>query len=336
MGILFRTNQLETKSKVLEFIEEWNAPAEFLVVKTSGSTGQPKEVKLLKKHMIASAQATGDFLGLKKGNSALLCLSVDTIGGRMMIVRSLVLGLELVVSDVSSSPLHNIEDHIDFCAMVPMQVQNSLNEHTDRLSKIDKLIIGGGPVSTGLIDQLQEIPTEAFHTFGMTETISHIAMKSLNHPLENEFRCLPNVQIESNNGALVISAPNIGVSQLETNDEVEITSNNRFKWLGRSDFVINSGGVKLHPEEIEAKLSDLITQPFFVFGEKDDFWGEKLILLIENRNELNITKNDLSKVVSKFAIPKEIRYIAEFTYTKSGKINRLISQELPNVAQQVL
>ncbi|MDG1332390.1 MAG: AMP-binding protein [Crocinitomicaceae bacterium] len=321
---------------MLEFIEEWNASSAHVLVKTSGSTGQPKKISILKEHMIASAKATGQFLGLEKGNTALLCLSMDTIGGRMMVVRSLVLDLNLIVSDVTSTPLTAIKEEIDFAAMVPMQVQKSLDEDSTKISEIKKLIIGGGPVSPTLIDDIQEIPTQVYHTFGMTETISHIAMRQLNHPLEDDFKCLPNVQIGSRNGSLLITAPDIGVTDLHTNDEVTLTSESSFRWLGRTDFVINSGGIKLHPEEIESKLSSLIAQPFFVFGEKDDLLGEKLILLIEHSEELNLNKSDFQSVLANRTIPKEIRYTSQFEYTKSGKINRLISQELPNVAQQVL
>jgi O-succinylbenzoic acid--CoA ligase len=336
MGIQFRTEQPEIKRKVLDFIEEWNSSAEYIDVKTSGSTGSPKEISLSKQYMKASARATGRFLGLKKGDSALLCLSMDTIGGRMMVVRALELQLELIVSDVTSTPLANLDTSIDFAAMVPMQVQKSFENHREKVSRIKTLIIGGGPVSPALIDQLQNIPTLAYHTFGMTETISHIAMRKLNHPPESDFKCLPNVKIESNEGQLLITAPNIGVSELETNDIVELTSEQSFRWLGRSDFVINSGGIKLHPEEIEAKLSNLISSPFFVFGEKDELLGEKLILLIESDDPLEVSKNQFSAVLTKHAIPKEIRRVSKFDYTPSGKINRLTSQKLPNVPQQVL
>lgn len=336
MAIRFVTNHQETKQKVLDFIDEWNDLSEEIVVKTSGSTGHPKEIQLLKKHMIASAKATGEFLGLKAGDSSLLCLSMDTIGGRMMVVRSLVLDLDLIVSDVTSTPIIGLKDTIDFAAMVPMQIQKSLNENPDKVPMIKRLIVGGGPVSNDLIERIQEIPTKVFHTFGMTETISHIAMKSLNQPFEDEFKCLPGITIAEKEGSLVISAPEIGVHQLETNDAVEIISSTAFRWLGRTDFVINSGGVKLHPEEIESKLSELIYSPFYVYGEADQFLGEKLILIIENSKNLGISKNDLQTLLTKHSVPKEVRYVSQFEYTHSGKINRLTSKALPNVAHEVL
>ena len=336
MGIQFQTEQPEIKRKVLDFIEEWNSSSDHIRVKTSGSTGSPKEIFLLKEHMKASAHATGDFLELNEGDLALLCLSIETIGGRMMVVRALELGLNLIVSDVTSSPLSNLNEEFDFVAMVPMQVQKSIENNPEKLSKIGKLIIGGGPASPSLVDQLQNIPTFAYHTFGMTETISHIAMRKLNHPLKDDFQCLPNVMIATKNDKLVITARNIGVTDLETNDIVEITSESSFRWLGRADFVINSGGIKLHPEEIEAKLSNLISIPFFVFGEKDDLLGEKLILLVESEYPIAVSKGQFTSVLSKHSIPKEIRRVQKFDYTASGKINRLTSRELPNVTQPIL
>lgn len=336
MAIRFETIQTETKQKVLDFIEEWNAPSQEIRVKTSGSTGKPKEIILQKKHMIASAKATGNFLGLKKGDSALLCLSMNTIGGRMMVVRSLVLNLELIVSDVTSTPLSGINSDIEFAAMVPMQVQQSLIEHPEKVNKISKIIVGGGPVSNELINQLQGISSKVYHTFGMTETISHIAMRSLNQPLLDKFKCLPGITIDQKEGSLVITAPEIGVHQLETNDAVNIISQTAFHWLGRTDFVINSGGIKLHPEEIESKLATLISSPFFVYGAPSEQLGEKLILMIASLKNLGLSKADFAISLEKYAIPKEIRYVDHFEYTHSGKINRISSKTLPNVAHEVL
>lgn len=336
MPIRFETEKLEIQQKVRDFLEEWNAPSLEIIVYTSGSTGKPKEIRLQKAHMIASAKATGKFLGVQKGDSALLCLSMDTIGGRMMVVRALVLELNLIVSDVSSNPLSLIDEELSFAAMVPLQLEKSLQESPEKLERIGKLIIGGGPVSNELIGKIQDARTEIYHTFGMTETISHIAMRKLNHPLENEFHCLPGIEISEIEQNLIIEAPQIGVHRLQTNDVIERISQTSFRWLGRSDFVINSGGIKLHPEQIESKLAQIIAFPFFVFGEKDAQLGEKLILLIEHESSLELTKTRFKEVLPPYSIPKEIRYVNQFTFTESGKINRLISQQLPHVAHEVL
>lgn len=170
----------------------------------------------------------------------------------------------------------------------------------------------------------------------MTETISHIAMRQLNHPCHENFDCLPNVTINDQDGSLCITAPDIGVFELKTNDVVEVLSNRSFKWLGRTDFVINSGGVKLHPEVIEQSLAQFIQVPFFVYGEADDLLGERLILALESPANMGITKKDFHELLSKHEVPKEIRYIQQFEYTLSGKINRLASKKLSNVAREVL
>lgn len=336
MPIQFETRENETNEKVLAFIDEWNAPTSEIVVHTSGSTGKPKKIVLRKQHMIASAKATGEFLGLKKGDRALLCLSMDTIGGRMMVVRALVLELKLIVVDVSSNPLANVDGNITFAAMVPMQVQNCLDANLSRFANIEQLIIGGAAVSEKLIDQLQELSTKVFHTFGMTETISHIAMRSLNHPREGQFSCLPGISVDEKNSSLVIDAPTIGVHNLQTNDAIELLSPTSFRWLGRTDFVINSGGVKLHPEEIELKLVNLIVRPFFVSGEPDTRLGEKLILWVESVQRLNLKKSDFASLLANYSIPKEIKYLNKFAYTSSGKIDRITSKSLPHVALEIL
>lgn len=336
MTIRFVTEDPEIRRKVDQFLAEWNSPSLEICVHTSGSTGTPKEIRLQKKHMMASAKATGEFLGLSAGNTALLCLSLDTIGGRMMVVRAIVLDLDLIVSDVTSTPLTHVNEQVDFAAMVPMQVEKSLQETTEKVNDIEKLIIGGGPVSTALINRLQTITTKAYHTFGMTETISHIAMRRLNHPLEQVFECLPGVHISESEGKLVINAPTIDVEDLETNDAVEMISNTSFIWLGRTDFVINSGGVKLHPEQVESQLSKLIQEPFFVFGEADDTLGERLILAIKRHEPLKLNKEHFQPLLSPYSIPKEIRYFEEFDYTSSGKINRLTSKKRTYVAHEIL
>lgn len=336
MTIRFVTSHQEIKDKVNDFVEEWNNSSEEICVHTSGSTGYPKEIRIRKEYMIASAKATGKFLDLKAGDTALLCLSMDTIGGRMMVVRSLVLDLQLIVSDVTSTPLDSLHEPIDVAAMVPLQVEKTLSQNHADMEQVEKLIIGGGPVSNSLVQELQSISTRAFHTFGMTETISHIAMRSLNHPLQHAFLCLPEIRVTENDGSLVIHAPTIGVASLRTNDAVDILSETSFIWKGRTDFVINSGGVKLHPEKIEAQLASIITFPFFVFGEEDELLGERLLLAIENHEKLHLSKKDFETVLSKYETPKEIRYFEQFDYTASGKINRLTTKKRSYVAHEVL
>ena len=330
MKIRFETNNPELIEAVQAFMVEWNNNSEVIVVQTSGSTGIPKTIEIEKKYMIASANMTGEFLKLKAGDTALLCLSPSTIAGKMMIVRSIVLGLDLVVTDVSGRPLKKLTEEVDFTAMVPFQVEQSLKD----LKKVKKLIIGGAPISPALWKRIAESNVEAFQTFGMTETISHIALRKIELP-ESGYIPLNGVEIDSQNDCLVITAPQLRVHQLITNDIVNINKDGSFIWLGRADFVINSGGVKIHPEQVEKQLSQLIAQPFFSFGIEDDSLGQKHVLCIEGN--FQIDKDKMMRVLENYHVPKEVYFFDTFEYTTSGKINRLKTIERrANAKKQVL
>jgi O-succinylbenzoic acid--CoA ligase len=321
----------EISSEVSLFIKEWFNDKSYVEVQTSGSTGTPKVIQLPKKQMINSALATGDFFNLPEKTTALLCMSANFIAGKMMLVRALTLGWQLDIVEPSSNPLKNIDKKYDFSAMVPLQLNNSLNE----IYKIKKLIIGGGAVSKELISKLQGIKNEVFATYGMTETITHIAIKKLNnYQVENveasHYKTLPNVLISTDKrGCLVINAPKISYEIVITNDLVELISETEFKWLGRFDTVINSGGIKLIPEQIEEKLSEIINQRFFVAGIPDIVLGEKLILIIEFKSlKVESLKVELFnrikqlKQLNKYEIPKEIYVLDHFIVTETNKINR--------------
>lgn len=330
MKVEFASDDPIRINDVRYFINEWHNDLDFIESTTSGSTGTPKTIRLLKKHMIASAKMTGEFLNLKVNDSALLCMSTNTIAGKMMVVRAIVLDLNLIVSDVTSTPLKNNDRKIDFAAMVPMQVEGSLNE----LSRINKLIVGGATISNRLWGVISESDVIAYQTFGMTETISHIAMRRISNESTN-YKILPGIEIAVEDECLRINAPDLGVENLQTNDHVEIDEDSSFRWIGRKDFVINSGGIKIHPEVVEEKLGALIKQPFFVIGLPDDTFGEKLILCIEG--DCSILKSELEGCLDKFYIPKEVFYFVEFNRTESRKVNRLKTIErIEDAKKQVL
>lgn len=339
MPIEFITNNQDLIDQVNAFEKEWNSSSEVIYTQTSGSTGTPKTIEIQKKYMIASARATVDFLNIKSGSTSLLCLSPKTIGGKMMMVRAFVENMRLLVVDVSSDPLAQIPENeqIDFAAMVPMQLENCLNR-INRLSSIKKLIIGGAPMSSKLISECSTIQPIVFQTFGMTETISHIALKQINGNAQHTYEALNQVSFEqTENGALIINAPNIGVEKLMTNDIVELHSSTSFSWLGRSDFAINSGGIKIHPEMIEQQLSKSIALPFFSWGIPDDQLGQKHILCVEGNVIAELSKEVLAQLLNKFEIPKEVHYFSQFVYTESGKINRSLTfKQSANVVEKVL
>ena len=318
-------------ASISTFLSNWFSSDDFITVQTSGSTGKPKLIQLKKEFMINSALATGEFFDLKENTTALLCLSVDFIAGKMMLVRALVLGWKLDVVAPVSNPIGNLNKEYDFAAFVPMQLQNSLKN----IHKIKTIIVGGGIVSSKLEKQIQNIKTQVFATYGMTETITHIAVKKLNNVSEDElisasyYRVLPNIKISRDTrNCLVINAPKVSQEIIITNDVVEIISENKFNWLGRFDNVINSGGIKLHPEIIEEKLSSIIKERFFVIGIPDEILGEKLALIIESEVISSTNKKFLKqkiqdfKSLSRFEIPKEIYFVSQFKETETKKIQR--------------
>jgi O-succinylbenzoic acid--CoA ligase len=309
------------QKEVGEFILQWTDANHTVAVKTSGSTGKPKTIKLSKQAMVHSAIATGDYFKLRPGNSALMCLPATFIAGKMMIVRALILGLRLDLVEPTSNPLETVRKNYMFSAMVPMQLQNSVNQ----LYKIKTLIVGGAQVTKELVEKLQESPTTVYATYGMTETITHIAVKKLNKLRKQSaakyFEVLPKVRISQNKkGCLVIDLPYISKSPMVTNDVVRIHSNTTFELLGRLDNVINSGGIKIQPEPLEAKLASHIKTDFFIGSQENEVFGEEVILVVEGKEQK--FSSNIFRDLQKHEIPKKIIFLDVFKRTSSGKINR--------------
>lgn len=304
----------EYEKSIGDFLLDWFDDNPYIDLQTSGTTGTPKIIRKNKQALVNSALATGDFFKLKPGDTALCCLPVQFIAGKMMLVRSFILGLEIDFVAPNSNPLENVNKKYDFVAMVPLQVQNSLNE----LHKVKKLIIGGAKMANSLENKLLNVSTKVYETYGMTETITHIAAKKIG---ERVFSILPNVSISQNeNDCLVIDAPQLSDERLITNDLVELINDHQFVLLGRIDNVVNSGGVKLIPEKIEEKLADAIAARFFVGGIPDADLGEKLVLVIEG--EKQVLDDSIFTVLDKYEKPKAVFFVPEFEITESGKIKR--------------
>lgn len=323
-----------------EFLDDWNSPSETLLVHTSGSTGKPKPMMVEKQRMLNSARVTCDFLGLKPGNTALLCMSLDYIAGKMMVVRSIERQLRLVVVKPSGHPLSdeslsNVDSYVlgkglDFVAMVPMQVFNSLQVpiERERLSRIKHLIIGGGAIDDKLASQLRLLPNAVWSTYGMTETLSHIALRRLNGSDVSEwYQPFDGVSISTNEeGCLMIDAPQVCCSPLLTNDIAEIQSNGdsvRFRILGRKDNVICSGGIKIQIEEVEDILRKHLDMPFMIVKRKDEKFGEIAVLITESEN-LEKVKCVCQKNLLKYWVPKEFLYADHLPLTETGKPKRNI------------
>ncbi len=319
---------LDYERSIGDFLIDWLNPLDHVFVKTSGSTGEPKTIRLEKQKMVNSAIATGDHFDVTVGDTALHCLPADFIAGKMMLVRAMILGLEIDLIEPTSDPQYDREYSYHFAAMIPLQVANCF----DHLGNIDVLIVGGAPIPYKLLRRIQEPRTRIYETYGMTETITHIAARKLNHFRmdvdydERFFRTLPDVSISTDaRGCLVIDAPNVSDETIVTNDLVRITRPNEFEWLGRIDNVINSGGVKLIPEEIEPKLSPAIPQRFILVGMPDERLGEQMVLIVEG--EASSTDALLDKLrtlddVGRYEIPRQVFFIEHFPETENGKIKR--------------
>ncbi|RYJ42414.1 AMP-binding protein [Flavobacterium beibuense] len=297
-----------------EFLLDWFDHRDFIEMQTSGTTGLPKMIRVEKQAMVNSALATGEFFDLDEGIKVLHCLPTQFVAGKMMLVRAFILGWDMDMIAPVSHPLERLDTVYDFSAMVPLQAQNSLMQ----LKQVKKLILGGAKVSQALSNQLKGMPTKIYETYGMTETITHIAAKPIG---DEAFTVLPNVEISQDERHCLVIDPYIICDEpVVTNDVVEIVSDTQFIWLGRYDNVINSGGVKLYPEQIEEKLSEYINRRYFVKGMPDETLGEKLVLVIEG--EPYALEDDVFKRLGKFEKPKEILFVPKFAETVSGKVIR--------------
>ena len=320
------------EAKVISFLVEWFSDYTTVPVQTSGSTGVPKVFDIEKARMISSARMTCDFLDLKTGDCALLCLPVEYISGKMMLVRSAERGLKLQVVTPSSTPFENVHEKIDFCAITPLQAENSLKQ----LHLIRNIIIGGAQVNENLKRKIHtELlsiggnSTRIFETYGMSETLSHIALKQIYPESQEYFTAFENVEISTDeSGCLRIFAPLIHPEILQTNDIVELKDSAQFKFLGRIDNVINSGGLKIQPEELESLAKNHLQNELVFAGVQDEKLGQKLVMIVEceksNYLQAKIEEilKELKEKFSKNHQPREIIFLTEIPRLPNGKIDR--------------
>lgn len=306
-------------SDVIDFLKNWYDDKDYIIVYTSGSTGNPKQIQLKKETLIKSAKRSNDFFKLDKNKTALLCLSCNYIAGKLMIIRALIGNYKLILENTNQTPLLKINEPIDFTAMVPVQVEESLKQTPEKIQLIKQIIIGGGSINQYLKKNIVNSKLKAYATFGMTETATHIALQKIELN-NNYFTPLNGVKISHDeNNCLIINDTYLNIN-VKTNDIVKI-KNHQFKFLGRKDNIINSGGIKIQPEKLEKKISKLIPFPFFISSIPDDKWGNLIILLVENEH----FKIDL-EIINKYLDQKEkiraIYLLKSFAYTKTNKINR--------------
>ena len=321
-----------------EFLAEWNDTSDMVLVHTSGSTGTSKPMWVEKRRMLNSARITCDFLGLRQGDTALLCMSLDYIAGKMMVARSLERGLRLISIKPDGHPLAMMDVPIDFAAMVPMQVYNSLQvpEERERLRSVRHLIIGGGAIDETMARELSTFPHAVWSTYGMTETLSHIALRRLSGSDASEwYTPFPSVKISlSDDDCLVIDAPEVCPQPLVTNDIAEIAwlddgsalSAPRFRILGRKDNVICSGGLKIQAEEIERLLRPCMGIPFLVSKRPDSKFGEIVVLLTEGST--GDARMVCERVLPKYYQPRAYIHVDAIPMTPTGKPARKQAEQL--------
>lgn len=309
------------------FLAKWFDDSPFIIVHTSGSTGEPKELSVCKDRMMQSARLTCEYLDLQKGETALLCMNLRYIGAMMVIVRSLVAGLNLIVRPASGHPLVDVEEQLQFVAMVPLQVYNTLQvpEEKERLMRVGNLIIGGGAVDEALVSALNALPGAVYSTYGMTETLSHIALRRLNgESASDHYHPFSSVNLSlSPENTLVIEAPLVCEEVLQTNDVARIYPDGSFTILGRADNVINTGGIKVQAEELEKRIHSIIDAPLVVTSIADERLGQAVTLLLGKQVDLVMLEQELSRILSPYECPKHICVVDAIPQVGNGKVDRM-------------
>ena len=303
------------------FLEAWLQDQDTITVHTSGSTGVPKPLEVSKAAMKASAEQTAAFFNLSPGNTALLCLPIQYIAGKMMLVRAMVIGLDIDL--IAPKTQLDLEGKTyDFAALIPLQASATF----ELLGDIKKILIGGAPIPAALRKSLAKKHPHCIETYGMTETLTHVATRPVSDP-PVPFTAMPKIGIDMDaDNCLVLTVPYISKTAIRTNDVVELVAERSFRLLGRRDFVINSGGKKIFPEQLEEKLALLLDTPFFFAGIPDATLGEKLILVLAgNTKEKHAALEMATQALGadKHHVPKEVVCVEAFVLTKSGKLDRM-------------
>jgi O-succinylbenzoic acid--CoA ligase len=303
---------------------------EAIHVTTSGSTGKPKRITHRFENVVKSALSTAHFFVLPRGSSALLALPVDKIAGKMMVMRALVNDWNLHIVPLASDPLTALTDAVDFAALTPHQLTTVLDNDPSALRKMRTLILGGAPVSHALEKRVNAAASRVYETYGMTETLTHVAVRRISPDPERFFCCLPGIRIDvDENEALLLNGDRFE-GPLTTTDRVKRIDSQRFVWLGRTDFTVNSGGIKLQPERIEQALEGITERVFLVGSEPCETLGQRLVLFIEGNRlsdaEEASVRREIDLRLNRVERPKDIRYVAQFDRTSNGKIKRFTHQ----------
>lgn len=306
------------------FLAEWEADVPTIEVHTSGSTGKPKTIHLSKADMLTSAAATCRQFGIGSGSVLALPLSVDYIAGKMMVVRALVSGAKLYVEQPSSRPFASLPHglSVDLASIVPAQVGATIDAVRDGAISFGALMVGGAPVSEAAERALGSIVPASYATYGMTETCSNVALRRFGQPL---YMANEGVSFSvDHRSCLVVSAPSMSFGELVTNDVVELCGPYAFRWVGRADNVVNSGGVKLFPEEIERKINMFLpAETFFVVGRASERWGSEIVAVVEKLHAPDpALRRAIEQSLGRYERPKEWIVVDALPRTSTGKLLR--------------
>ena len=328
------------EKKILKIVKNWLSDEDVFTFQTSGSTGTPKEISFSREIIKQSAMRTILKFGLKSSDSILLCLNIEFVAGFMMVIRALEGNLNLIAQEPSSNPLNQIDlkQKIDFAAMTANQVENGLINSFDKIHQLKKLLIGGSALHPDLESQLQNVPSEVSHSYAMTETLTHVALRKVNGKEKSEtYHALEGVSFsQDERNCLILHDKFLKIDGLVTNDIVELIDNTSFRWVGRYDNVINSGGIKIQVEEVEKEIRGIFRDlkmdpPFCLLSIPDSKLTNKMVLLIEtNKNSLDKSaiEHILKINLPKYHAPKAIIQVPEIKHTKSGKIDRIRNTDL--------
>ncbi len=311
---------------LLSFLKEWMSRKDVIELHTSGSTGLPKKIIVKKDAMVLSAKRTIDFLGLQPGMTALLALPLSFIAGKMMVVRAIVGGLNLIYQLPSGNPMKNIDIPIDFAAFTPMQMHKIINETAEKSTLLQNVIIGGAPLSSSLEKKLKLQPFNAWETYGMTETVSHIALRKITgNDSQEHLYPLKGISVGlQENSCLFIDAPGISENLVLSNDLAQIYADGSFMIKGRIDHIINSGGIKVIPELLEAEIQSFFDAEFVISSVPDPEKGEKVIMVVEgNSFDTGALMTEINRNIDKYERPVFICFLKSFPRSKNGKILRL-------------
>ncbi|MCH2213881.1 MAG: AMP-binding protein [Flavobacteriales bacterium] len=320
----------EFEGQIINYCQELFDGSSEAEIHTSGSTGKKKTILFQKSSLIQSAEATNSYFGLSAETKALLSLPIDYVAGKLMVVRAIVGEYNLITKKPESNPIKDLDQPIDFAPFTPHQVQAIIDESSSYLNTIKTVLLGGSPITKELLDQIQDTDTIFYEGFGMAETLTHVGIRKISDSKESLFQPMNDVILGlDSRGCLIIDRPGITKGKLVTNDIVTLDSEG-FKWIGRVDNLINSGGIKIIPEEIEKILHSQLTSNFFVAGIPDQNFGEIACLFIEGEEEIDVERIEFESTYHK---PKRIVHVKEFCYTHSGKIKRreTISRALSSV-----